>query len=116
MLHLQVISVNASNRPGLLTAITAAFRDLNLDVGKAAVEGDNQKISDKFYVQKVGGGKITDAKTVDNIRRALETLLRTRSGPVSPRPKFSTVSIQQDENKKELLYTLMGRQLVTTCW
>jgi hypothetical protein len=45
---------------------------------------------------------------VSNIKRVLEVLLRGRSGPVTPRPKFTTVSIQQDENKRELLYTLMG--------
>ncbi len=58
----QIISISAANRPGLLTAITAAFRDLNLDVAKAAVEGDEDRIADKFYVQYPGGGKIEDAR------------------------------------------------------
>lgn len=51
---------------------------------------------------------------MSNIKRVLEVLLRGRSGPVTPRPKFTTVSIQQDENKRELLYTLMGALLGQT--
>lgn len=102
--------LSGANRPGLLTALSAALRELGLDVSKAIVETDaeQQKIADKFYVTKQDGGKVTDAEEVANIKRALELLLRSRSGPVTPRPKFTTVSIQQDENKRELLYTLMG--------
>jgi hypothetical protein len=106
----QVISLSATNRPGLLTAITAAFRDLNLDVGKAVVEGDDDRISDKFYVQTADGSKVDDEAKMADIKRALEVLLRTRSGPTTTRPKFSSVSIQQDANKRELLYTLMGER------
>lgn len=106
-----MLYLSGANRPGLLTALSAALRELGLDVSKAIVETDaeQQKIADKFYVTKQGGGKITDAAEVSNIKRALETLLKSRAGPVTPRPKFTTVSIQQDENKRELLYTLMGR-------
>jgi hypothetical protein len=77
---------------------------------QAIVETDaeQKKIADKFYVTKQDGGKITDASEVARIKSALEVLLKSRAGPVTPRPKFTTVSIQQDENKRELLYTLMG--------
>ena len=103
--------MSGANRPGLLTAITAAFRDLNLEVGKADVQGDESKIADKFYVRYPEGGKIEEDSQIASIQKALETLLRSRStGPVSTRPKFSTVSIQQDANKRELLYTLMGER------
>lgn len=106
----QVLYLSGANRPGLLTALSAALRELGLDVSKAIVETDaeQKKIADKFYVTKQGGGKITDTSEVANIKRALEVLLKSRAGPVTPRPKFTTVSIQQDENKRELLYTLMG--------
>jgi UTP:GlnB (protein PII) uridylyltransferase len=107
---LQVLYLSGANRPGLLTALSAALRELGLDVSKAVVETDaaQQKIADKFYVTKQGGGKVTDTQEVANIKKALETLLKSRAGPLTPRPKFTTVSIQQDENKRELLYTLMG--------
>lgn len=107
---MQVLYLSGANRPGLLTALSAALRELGLDVSKAIVETDaeQQKIADKFYVTQQGGGKVTDPEEAAQIKRALEVLLRSRSGPVTPRPKFTTVSIQQDENKRELLYTLMG--------
>jgi hypothetical protein len=109
--HLQVLFVSGANRPGLLTALSAALRELGLDVSKAIVETDaaQQKIADKFYVTKQDdGSKVTDADEVQTIKNALELLLKSRAGPMTPRPKFTTQSIQQDENKKELLYTLMG--------
>lgn len=111
---MQVLYLSGANRPGLLTALSAALRELGLDVSKAIVETDaeQQKIADKFYVTKQGGGKVTDSAEVANIKKALEVLLKSRAGPVTPRPKFTTVSIQQDENKRELLYTLMGGY----CW
>jgi hypothetical protein len=113
---LQVIYLSGTNRPGLLTAISAALRDLNLDVNKAVVETDaqNGKISDKFFVQMRGGGKLEDKEQLDTVEKALTTLLdRAAGNQLQPRPKFTTVSIQQDENKRELLYTLMGEQRVT---
>lgn len=103
--------LSGANRPGLLTALSAALRDLGLDVNKAIVETDaqNKKIADKFYILKQDGSKITDEVELANIKRVLEVLLRGKAGPATPRPKFTTVSIQQDENKRELLYTLMGQ-------
>lgn len=106
-----MLYLSGANRPGLLTALSAALRELGLDVSKAIVETDAQqkKIADKFYVTKQGdGSKVTDPQEVQNITSALEMLLKSRAGPTTPRPKFTTVSIQQDENKRELLYTLMG--------
>jgi len=104
-----VLYLSGANRPGLLTALSAGLRELGLEVSKAVVETDaeQQKIADKFYVTRQDGGKVTDPAEVANIKKALEVLLRSRAGPVTPRPKFTTVSIQQDENKRELLYTLM---------
>jgi hypothetical protein len=98
----------------LLTAISAALRDLDLDVSKAVVETDprTQQVSDKFFVQKPGGGKITDSEELMTIQRALAVLLQRGASLAAgqPRPKFTTVSIQQDENKRELLYSMMGEQ------
>eukprot|EP00879_Flechtneria_rotunda_P002992 GHRR01003210.1.p1 GENE.GHRR01003210.1~~GHRR01003210.1.p1 ORF type:complete len:957 (+),score=328.75 GHRR01003210.1:132-3002(+) len=104
-----VLYLSGASRPGLLTALSAAMRDLGLVVNKAIVETDsqNKKIADKFFVTKRDGGKVTEAEEVNNIKRVLEVLLKGRAGPSTPRPKFTTVSIQQDENKRELLYTLM---------
>lgn len=118
----QVITLRGQNRPGLLTAVTAAFRDLGLEVAKASVEGDQQAVDDKFFVSySEGGGKITGEADAASVTRALEALLLRGSGGgggagddaasaaarKAARPKFSTVSMQLDSSKRELLYTLM---------
>eukprot|EP00951_Prasinocladus_malaysianus_P008379 scaffold60592_cov40-Prasinocladus_malaysianus.AAC.2 len=59
----------APNRPGLLTALTSTFRDLNLDVAKAVVDkGKNGKVEDVFYVTDLGGDKVTDTQDVNNLK------------------------------------------------
>ncbi len=37
----------AENKPGLLSSMTAVFRDLGVDVARAVVEGDAKRISDQ---------------------------------------------------------------------
>jgi UTP:GlnB (protein PII) uridylyltransferase len=56
----QVLYLSGANRPGLLTALSAALRDLGLEVSKAIVETDSQnnKIADKFFVTRREGGKV----------------------------------------------------------
>jgi starch phosphorylase len=91
-------------------------------VAKASVEGDQASVDDKFFVSySEGGGKITAESDAASIQRALEALLLRGSGTVggaaddaasaaarrAARPKFSTVSMQLDSSKRELLYTLM---------
>jgi glycogen phosphorylase len=105
--------------------VTAAFRDLGLEVAKASVEGDQAVVDDRFFVSYgEGGGKLLDASDAASVKRALEALLLRGSGAPgsggagdggaasaaarkAARPKFSTVSMQLDSSKRELLYTLM---------
>ena len=61
----------------------------------------------RYQVQK-GGSKVSDAETQDNVRRAITALLKSKSAASSnTRPKFTTVSIHQDEDKRQLLFSLM---------
>ncbi|GIL74061.1 hypothetical protein Vretimale_4977 [Volvox reticuliferus] len=100
-----VITVQAANKPGLLTSITALFRDLGVDVGKAVVEGDEAKISDTFYVRTLTGGKLSDDKAADAVR-SLEVLLRSKPSSTDvSRPKFEAQG--QGQSGKARLYTLM---------
>ena len=123
----QVITLRGQNRPGLLTAVTAAFRDLGLEVAKASVGGDQAAVDDRFFVSYAGegGGKVLGAADAESVRRALEALMLRGGGGggggggaggggaasaaarKAARPKFSTVSMQLDSSKRELLYTLM---------
>ncbi|GLC34950.1 Acid phosphatase pho1 [Pleodorina starrii] len=100
-----VITVQAANKPGLLTSITALFRDLGVDVGKAVVEGDEVKINDTFYVRTLTGGKLSDDKAADAVR-SLEVLLRSKPSSTDvSRPKFEAQG--QEQPGKARLYTLM---------
>jgi UTP:GlnB (protein PII) uridylyltransferase len=60
----QVLYLSGANRPGLLTALSAALRDLGLEVSKAIVETDSQnnKIADKFFVTRREGGKVLQVR------------------------------------------------------
>ena len=69
-----VIHVEADNRPGLLTSLATAFRDLELEVVKAAVDtaDDDRRINNYFYVKDAKGGKVTRPDSMMNVKRTLE--------------------------------------------
>lgn len=112
------IVVEADNRAGLLTAMTATFRDLGLEVRKADIGGDDTRIQDTFWVVDAEGNKVTAEKDLANIKRAVETILKSRVGGArtegKKRPKLltSSVDIPTPQDKKDLLYTLMGMFVV----
>ncbi len=69
-----VIHVEADNRPGLLTSLATAFRDLDLEVVKAAVDtaDDDRRVNNYFYVKDAKGGKVTKPDSMMNVKRTLE--------------------------------------------
>ena len=73
--RLSVIKVSGDSRPGLLTALSSAFRDLGLEVEKATIDGSDGRVADTFYVKQANGGKITESETITNIKRTLEVRL-----------------------------------------
>eukprot|EP00850_Spirogloea_muscicola_P017799 SM000156S02155 [mRNA] locus=s156:289152:295738:+ [translate_table: standard] len=80
-----IITVTAGNRPGLLQTITATFRDLGLDIGKAVVDMDKEGlIADKFYISDTDGSKIEDKSDLKHIRTCILNVLnqdqKRRSG------------------------------------
>lgn len=108
------IVVEADNRAGLLTAMTATFRDLGLEVRKADIGGDDNRIQDTFWVVDAEGSKVTAEKDLANIKRAVETILKSRvvgartEGKKRPKLLTSSVDVPTPQDKKDLLYTLMG--------
>lgn len=76
--------------PGLLHSISGTLRDLGLEVTKASVESDDRTFSDKFYVQKLKGGKVTDEAQIKEVQAALEALLRGKRSSGSQRPMFDS--------------------------
>jgi [protein-PII] uridylyltransferase len=72
-----VIDVFANDYTGLLYDITSVLASYNIDIHTAKIGTDEDQIADAFYVQKSGGGKIEDTKTLDEITGTLiETLNR----------------------------------------
>ena len=73
-----VIDVFAIDYTGLLYDVTSVLASFNMDIHTAKIGTDEDQVADAFYVQKSGGGKIEDEKTLNKIKGALiKTLNRT---------------------------------------
>ena len=83
-----VVTVTARDSPGLLTAMTATFRDLDLEVARADVTTKDGVLNDTFCVVDAAGGKITDAGVLQQLETALSLLDTPSSGVRAGRPAF----------------------------
>ena len=71
------------------------------------MEGDEDRINDKFYVRSLSGGKLSEDKAADCVK-ALDVLLRSKpTGTEATRPKFENTAATGGTGKARL-YTLMG--------
>jgi len=85
-----VLSINCTNRPGLLSALAGTFRDLALDVGRAVIEGgDERNATDKFWLRNVSGTKITSPDQQAALIRVLKDTLGVKR-KLESRPKFGS--------------------------
>jgi [protein-PII] uridylyltransferase len=66
-----VIEIECLDRPGLLSELTAALANLNLDIGSAHVVTFGEKANDSFYVRDLVGDKITNKPRLAKIKNAL---------------------------------------------
>ncbi|HEY8200954.1 MAG TPA: ACT domain-containing protein, partial [Actinomycetota bacterium] len=66
-----VIEVHATDRVGLLYAITRALADLELDVHLAKVATYGEDVVDAFYVRDLEGQKVSDPEHVQEIERTI---------------------------------------------
>ncbi|MFY9588357.1 MAG: ACT domain-containing protein, partial [Actinomycetota bacterium] len=66
-----VVEVHATDRVGLLYAITDALSDLELDIHSARIATYAEDVVDVFYVRDVVGQKITDATKIREIERTV---------------------------------------------
>ncbi|MEM9277285.1 MAG: [protein-PII] uridylyltransferase [Pseudomonadota bacterium] len=69
-----VIEIECLDRPGLLSELTGALADLNLDIGSAHVVTFGEKANDSFYVRDLVGHKIENPARLKKIKN---TLLQT---------------------------------------
>ena len=113
-----VVSVVASNRPGLLGRIADVLHGMGLDICKADVESlDSGVVADKFFVQDRGGGKLPSEEDVRNTREYLQSVLSEpdQGAPQRLRP-FTAAALASGEElegdrKRHLLNSLMDTYL-----
>ena len=66
-----VVEVHATDRVGLLYAITDALSDLELDIHSARIATYAEDVVDVFYVRDVVGQKITNPVRIGEIERTV---------------------------------------------
>jgi len=66
-----VIDIYTQDRIGLLHDILCTFNNLELNVSKAKISTDVDRVVDSFYLLDRAGKKITDQKVLDTIREEL---------------------------------------------
>jgi [protein-PII] uridylyltransferase len=70
-----VIELSGLDRPGLLSDITIALSDLELDITSAQIATYGERAVDVFYVTGPGGERITEANAAKTIRKRLTAVL-----------------------------------------
>jgi UTP:GlnB (protein PII) uridylyltransferase len=85
-----MVRVSAPDTPGALSAITAVFRDLGLNVVKAEAATLDGALDNHFHVIGPAGGKVTDTRALDALESSLFTVLQSKSG-ARARAVFDTV-------------------------
>ncbi len=70
-----VIEIECLDRPGLLSELTEALADLNLDIGSAHVVTFGEKANDSFYVRDLVGHKIDNPARIKKIKTRLTEVM-----------------------------------------
>ena len=70
-----VIEIECLDRPGLLSELTEALADLNLDIGSAHVVTFGEKANDSFYVRDLVGHKIDNPARIKKIKTRLTDVM-----------------------------------------
>ena len=84
-----VIEVEGLDRPGLLSDVTDALADLQLDTASAHIATFGEKVIDSFYATDLVGFKITSPQKLAAIKRKLMKALGGNAveGPRAPSKK-----------------------------
>ncbi len=73
-----VVEASGLDRPGLLFKLSAALNELEVSIRSAYVATYGEQAVDTFYIQDLPGGKITDKRRKDSIKRKLLGVLKER--------------------------------------
>eukprot|EP00884_Botryococcus_braunii_P022198 jgi/Botrbrau1/8662/Bobra.0087s0016.1 len=102
-LEFTAVTVTGPNRPGLLNALSSCFKDLALDVRKAAIDGQNGFVVDKFYLQTESGDKVTDEDELQRLKVSLEAIMAAGRRPLSRSASKRPELVPRQEVKNEIL-------------
>ncbi|HYG73922.1 MAG TPA: [protein-PII] uridylyltransferase [Planctomycetota bacterium] len=69
-----VVDVICGDRIGLLYGLSRALADLSCDIHFAKISTNQGLVTDVFYISEVGGGQITDAEKMLNVKRLLKAV------------------------------------------
>jgi starch phosphorylase len=112
-----IISVRATNRPGILQQMKSTLEDLGLNVEKTEVDMDGDLTNDTFYVTDDNGSRVDDPYDLANIEQVITVVLNAHflksSGAPRPADKDPT-NLMPDGSKpkqKDLLYSLMDNYI-----
>ncbi len=70
-----IIDVNCLDRRGFLYFIASKLTELKLNIVSAYITTYGNRVVDTFYTEEIGGGKITDEKRLEEVKRELYKVL-----------------------------------------
>ena len=114
-----VISIRATNRPGILQLLKSTLEDLGLSVERTEVDMEKDLTSDVFYVTGDDGARVDDPYDLANIEQVLVVVLNAhyRKSSGAPRPPDGDVQRSTSgpdgmkPRQKDLLYSLMDNYI-----
>ena len=114
-----VISIRATNRPGILQLLKSTLEDLGLSVERTEVDMEKDLTSDVFYVTGDDGARVDDPYDLANIEQVLVVVLNAhyRKSSGAPRPPDGDVRRSTSgpdgmkPRQKDLLYSLMDNYI-----
>jgi hypothetical protein len=112
-----VISIRATNRPGILQLLKSTLEDLGLSVERTEVDMEKDLTSDVFYVTGDDGERVDDPYDLANIEQVLKVVLNAHYSKSSgaPRPPDGAKSASGPDGmkprQKDLLYSLMDNYI-----
>ena len=104
-----IVSIKATNRPGILQLMKTTLEDLGLNVEKTEVDMEGDLTADTFYVTGDNGAKVDDVYDLANIKQVIKVVLNAHylKSNQGARPKDSTSFLETNPRQKDLLYSLM---------
>jgi|TARA_B110000967_G_scaffold35718_1_gene34837 hypothetical protein len=115
--RMTVISIRATNRPGILQLLKSTLEDLGLCVERTEVDMEGDMTSDVFFVTGDDGARVDDPYDMANIEQVLTVVLNAHflksSGFVRP-VDGDKAHMNTDGSKprqKDLLYSLMDNYI-----